>query len=171
MTKREKSIVLIMILSVIYGAYIYFTGSSQKINNLSPVSNNSELFEFAATVKEKITLQNIPLQSAYIIKTAGAKWLTDPFVISQKPLTKEKYTNLISKTVKKVSTKNIDLTYMGYLEINKKRLAIINGIDYEKGESLYLKKDFYIRSISPNKVVIGKLGQAIKFILPLEETN
>jgi len=171
MTKREKSIVLIMILSIIYGAYIYFTGSSQKINNFSSLRNNSELFEFASTVKKKITLQNIPLQSAYILKTAGTQWLTDPFVISQKPLTKEKYTNTISKTVKKVPPKNIDLTYMGYLEINKKRLAIINGIEYEKGESLYLKKNFYVRSISPNRVVIGKLGQAIKFILHLEETD
>jgi hypothetical protein len=61
--------------------------------------------------------------------------------------------------------------YTGFLRMGDKRLAIINGMEYEVGEILE-PGGFTIRSISPSRVVIAPPGRKKKtLILPMEETE
>ena len=64
---------------------------------------------------------------------------------------------------------NSELLYTGFLEMGDKRLAIINGTEYETGEKLE-PGGFVIQSIRPNQVVISPEDRKTKtMILPLEE--
>jgi hypothetical protein len=52
-----------------------------------------------------------------------------------------------------------------------KRLAIINGMEYETGDILE-PDGFIIRNITPSRVVIAPAGKKKKtLILPMEETE
>jgi len=59
-------------------------------------------------------------------------------------------------------------TYSGYLEIGDRRLAIINGIEYETGDELAMG-GYIVRGIYPNRVVIEVKWRKEKIIVPLEE--
>jgi hypothetical protein len=63
-----------------------------------------------------------------------------------------------------------DLHYSGYLQLGAKRMAIINGMEYEEGEMLPAS-GYFIRSISPKSVVVGKIGESKSHVLPLDETR
>jgi hypothetical protein len=62
------------------------------------------------------------------------------------------------------------LSYSGFLQMGAKRMAIINGMEYEEGEMLPVS-GYFIRSITPKSVVIGKIGASISHVLPLDETR
>jgi hypothetical protein len=63
------------------------------------------------------------------------------------------------------------MIYTGFLRMDDKRLAIINGMEYEVGDSLE-PGGFVIRSISAGRVVIAPPGKKKKTItLPMEETE
>jgi hypothetical protein len=61
--------------------------------------------------------------------------------------------------------------YTGFLRMGEKKLAIINGMEYEAGDILE-PDGFIIRSISPSRVVIAPAGKKKKTLtLPMEETE
>ena len=63
------------------------------------------------------------------------------------------------------------MLYTGYLRMGDKRLAIINGMEYEAGDILE-PDGFIIRSISPRRVVIAPPGaKKNTIILPMEENE
>ena len=61
-----------------------------------------------------------------------------------------------------------NLTYSGFLEIGSKRLAIINGIEYEAGDKLSAG-GLTIKTVLPNKVIMTSSQGEI--VLPLQESE
>jgi hypothetical protein len=59
------------------------------------------------------------------------------------------------------------MTYSGFLEIGAKRLAIINGMEYEAGDKL--GGGITITSVLPNKVIIT--SSQGELVLPLQESE
>ena len=62
----------------------------------------------------------------------------------------------------------IEFVYTGYLEVGRKRMAIINGMEYREGEALDIK-GFVLKSVSPTKVVIENRGIGATLNVPLQE--
>ena len=60
------------------------------------------------------------------------------------------------------------LSYTGFLQVEDSLLAVVNGMEYETGEQLN-QAGYYIKSISPAKVVIGIANNSKTIILPLDE--
>lgn len=56
-------------------------------------------------------------------------------------------------------------TYSGYMEVDKKRLAIISGMQYQVGDRLEYGK-YVVRSIEPTKVVVEDIGKREQVTLP-----
>jgi len=52
--------------------------------------------------------------------------------------------------------------------LGRKRMAIINGIEYREGDALDIK-GYVLKSVSPAKVVIVNLATRAMFTVPLEE--
>jgi hypothetical protein len=171
MTKREKIIVGIMCLAILYGAYDLFVYRKKpKYTAMQPTANPiTELKSFVAEVTQKLINEKVSAEYNYMITKAGANWTKDPFIATVQPLKKR-------QTIEKAQQKEIvpptrsGFIYTGYLKLGPTKLAVINGLEYSVGESLDTN-GLYVKSISPHYVVIGKINGLETIQLPLRELD
>ena len=175
MTTREKIIVGIMILTVIYGAYtLFLSGDSVEVSPAKASKSESvaDLQKFVVDVAQKLQKSAPSETDEYNLEQASRNWQKDPFLSSVAALTAELERPApveVPKAAPKPEQKP-DLKYSGFLQMGAKRMAIINGMEYEEGEMLPIS-GFFIRSISPKSVVVGKIGNDKSHVLPLDETR
>lgn len=171
MTTREKIIVGIMCLTVLYGAYDLFVYRNKpKYKASAPTSNPIiELKSFVAEVSRKLVSEKVSDDHRYMIAKSGENWTKDPFIPSIEPLRKELVRN---ETPQKPSVPQSPsgFIFTGFLEIGNKRLAVINDVEYSVGEQLD-PNGLYVKSISPQYVVIGKVSGPETIQLPLKEID
>ncbi|MEJ2286144.1 MAG: hypothetical protein P8X85_21420 [Desulfobacterales bacterium] len=164
MSNREKIIVGLMVLSVIYGVYILFFESPEKAASFDSggARELEALNTFITKVADK-TKSGPSKEQAYVLNKAQTAWKQDPLI------------QLESKEVE-VDTGpepvlDARVQYTGFLQMGETRLAIINGTEYETGDRLE-PQGFVIRRILPNQVVVSPPGEKKKLmILPMEETE
>ena len=153
-----------MVITVILGAYMIFFDSPKKTAaiNTEGARELELLNTFITKVAEK-TKTGPSQKQAYILDKAQTAWRQDPFI------------QLESKKVE-VDTGpepvlDARVKYTGFLQMGDKRLAIINGMEYEAGDQLE-PGGLIIRNILPNHVVVAPAGKNKKtMILPMEETE
>jgi hypothetical protein len=160
MSKREKILVGLMSLAVLYGIFVWFPSLQQPTDNLNDDSKKKKLNAFIIKVVDKTT-NGLSKTQAYVLQKAEAKWNQDPLIqIEPKPIVEEDNQQPVLKT---------KLLYTGFLRMGDKRLAIINGMEYETGDILE-PGGLMVRSISPSRVIIAPPGRKMKTIaLPMEE--
>ncbi len=101
-----------------------------------------------------------------ILNRAEKEWTQDPFLDSK---SFRAWVQPKEKAAKEeVPAPKIEFAYTGYLEINRKRMAIINGIEYKEGEALDIK-GYSLRTVSPEKVVIENRATRATLTVPLLE--
>ncbi len=144
MSKREKIIVCMMVGSVIFGAYHFRSlyGTKLNIKALSPKNIENTIKNIK---KPDIVLSE---KEQYILKQAVIPWDNDPFISPQGQ--KQAKKQVLPPLPK-------DLRYSGYLKMGEQTLAIIDGMEYQVGETL-LKSQYLIADISPRQVTISLPG-------------
>lgn len=170
MTTREKIIVGIMCLTIAYGAYDLL-GSRRKQKSISPdtIPNKiGDLKSFVSDVTGKLAGEKVTQEYQYMIKQAGAQWTKDPFIHSSRPLKKRLLPLNVSQKPVKPSAPDFD--YTGFMQLETTRLAIVNGMEYSEGETLPGKM-YYIKSISPQRVIIGKVDSKETIRVSISETD
>ena len=173
MSTREKIVVGLMVLAILWGGYtLLFTGSDNQVRG--PETSTQQLDEtraFVQTVTETVAKEaSAPSNTPYLLKRAAAAWTSDPFLDRQTALTYEAE-KMAQEEVKEVSAAELGLVYSGYLIAGDKSLAVINGLEYEEGEKLDREGGYIVKTISPIQVVIGREGSTSRIIVPLEETE
>ena len=166
MTTRERVILILMLLSIAGGGYFYFFSSPSETDVISPEKGAETLNKFmtdlAGTLKESKLSEN----DTYLLSRAETEWPKDPFLqpglIVKSEVTVEKK--------EEVFDEEVNFTYSGYLDIGNRKLAIIDGMEYEIGEALKDGK-YYIKKITPVQVVIGATKGNREIIFPLEELD
>jgi len=147
-----------MCLTIVYGAYELFGHRRTRSTN-SPATSadtSAELKSFVADVTGKLVSEKVSNEYQYMISQAGAQWNKDPFIASIAPLKKRLGAmNPVQNTAANTK-KSVQYVYSGFMQLGAVKLAIINGLEYAEGEVLP-DKSFYVKSISPQKVVIGKV--------------
>ncbi len=168
MTTREKIIVAIMCLTIVYGAYeLLFARKSGKPVPASVGNPIGELKSFVTEIGQKLNSEQKGKESPYIITRAGATWDKDPFIHSTGPLQK-RLTLGNPDQQQKPAADRPDFIYSGYMQLGTMQMVIINGMEYTVGESL-TDKSFYVKSIAPQQVVIGKTTGLETIQLPIRE--
>jgi hypothetical protein len=163
MSKREKILVGLMSLAVVYGIYVWFLSAPQQTASVKGHNQQKLLNAFIIKVAEKTTT-GLPKKMAYVLEKAEAKWERDPLIRIEPKTAAEEEDSQQPVLSSKV-------TYTGFLRMGDKRLAIINGMEYETGDRLE-PSGFIIRSISASRVIIAPPGRKKKtIILPMEETE
>ena len=164
MTTREKIIVGLMVLAVCYGVYTIFlagppdedafkTGGDKELETLNL---------FIAKVADK-TKNSLSKEQAYVLLKAQEKWKQDPLLQIEPEMSPEE------KEARQPLVLESKILYSGFLQMGDKRLAILNGIEYEIGDRLD-PGGLIVREIYPNHVVIGSPNvKSKKVILPMEE--
>jgi hypothetical protein len=171
MTKREKIIVGIMCLTVVYGAYDLLVYRKKPRNAAVRQMANpvTELKSFVAEVTQKLINEKVSAEYSHIISQAGANWTKDPFIDSVEPLKKRKTIQPEDQKERVLPTRS-GFIYTGYLKLGPIKMAVINGMEYSVGESLDVN-GLYVKNISPHHVVIGKVHSPETIQLPLKELD
>jgi hypothetical protein len=170
MTSREKIIVGLMLLSVVYGVYAVFfesKGGTQEITTISATKQLENLNAFITKVAEA-SKAGLSKEDKYIIQLAEAEWKQDPLISAE---LKDRPESEIQKAKKvaPVSIPDLSISYTGFMQMGDIKFAIINGVEYATGDRLE-QGDYILRSITPNRVVIVSTGPGKKrYIFPLEE--
>jgi len=163
MSKREKILVGLSILTVVYGLYVWLLASPQPAATAVNDKDQKELNAFILKVAEK-TAARLSKNQAYALQKAQDQWKRDPLIQIEPKAAEE-----VEERQEPVLTSKA--IYTGFLRMGDKRLAIINGMEYEIGDILE-PDGFIIRSISPSSVVIAPPGKKKKTLtLPMEETE
>ena len=170
MTSRETLTAGVMCLTIVYGAYELLGSKAPRSKPSSAQSNPvSELKQFAMDITQKLVSEKLNKEYQHMMVQAGANWSKDPFLHSSAQLKKSLATpTIISKPVS--TDRAPDLTYTGFMQIGDTKLAILNGIEYAKGESLDIK-NYYVKEIYPTRVVIGKIDGLGTIQMPIVEID
>jgi type II secretory pathway component PulC len=167
MAKLEKRQIIILGLTaiVILYAVVDFLMPNRRDTSAYMQQQTEDLNSFITTLTAgmgKDTSKNLrPL----IFSRAEREWTRDPF------LDETSYKSWVQVKVpikEEAAAPKIEFVYAGYLEVDRKRIAIINGVEYTEGEALDIK-GFVLKSVSPTRVVIENRGTRALLNVPLQE--
>jgi hypothetical protein len=164
MSTREKIIVGLMVLSIIYGVYtVFFSVPPDGAEfNIGGDKELAALNSFISKVADK-TNNSLSDSQSYVLQKAQTPWKQDPLMRIRPIPSKEQ------EDENQPLVLESKILYTGFLQMGNKRLAIINGIEYEIGDRLE-PGGLIVRNIHPNHVVIGSPDKKNKkVILPMEE--
>jgi hypothetical protein len=161
MTQREKIIVGIMVLTVGYGAIELLLPRAKTGPTATAPQAAESLSVFISKIADAAK-GAASESSALIIRKAEAGWKQDPFMVIRKAAPPPSETRASKEAARAMP----NLAYSGFLEIGPKRLAIINGMEYEAGDRVD-SGAFSIKTILPNKVIMT--SSQGELVLPLQE--
>ena len=164
MTTREKIIVALMVLAVVYGGYTFFLSapSDETAFKRGGDKELEALNLFITKVADK-TKNSLSKEQAYVLQKAQIEWKKDPLLQIEPKISPEE------KEARQPLVLESKILYTGFLQMGDKRLAILNGLEYEIGDRLD-PGGLIVRNIDPNHVVIGSPDvKSKKVILPMEE--
>ncbi|MFO7761818.1 MAG: hypothetical protein R6V20_09435 [Desulfobia sp.] len=149
-----------MALLVVYTGYSYLYESPADKDGDNGRSTG-ELNKFVKETSLLLREGELSEVQAYSIRRAEAGWQRNPFYAP--PLKEEK-----ESKGKKDNAVDKKFIYSGFLEGGGKRIAIINGLEYEVGETLGGDK-FVLQGILPGHVVIGVREKKQTMSVPIME--
>ena len=156
-----------MLVAVVYGVYTVFFSKPREVsfsNRANGAKELEALNSFVAKVAEK-SKTSLSKEQTYVLEKAQSEWKQDPFVKVRPKLTREEIAE------KKPLVLNSKVVYTGFLEMGNKRLAIINGMEYEVGDLLE-PAGLVVRKINPTHVEVAASNQKNKtLIIPMEDVE
>ena len=164
-TRQQIIILSIMAVVVLYGVYNFFIASLEKTAPLDVKAKLTELEAFVVDVTANITKGQLSAADAYAVGRAETEWKRDPFY------ERKSFRDWVAFNEPKAgggSKSGPSFNYSGYLEMNKKKIAIINDVEYKAGNPLDIE-DYVLQQIYPDKVVIVNKKNGSKFDILLQE--
>jgi len=155
----------VMAVAVLYGlADFFFLGASGRQvgtpQKLTPATDVKALMTGIASAAGSYRPTGL---DAYVVRRAESGWSRDPFVDGKV------YSRWFPREKALASADKAPFTYTGYLEVNGKRMAIINGMEYGMGDPLEVE-GYFVKSISPVKVAVHqKAGERKALEIPIQE--
>lgn len=164
MTRREKIIVGLMFLTVGYGAIeLLLPRSRAPLPAPAAAQGGEPLNVFISKVADAI--RGGGPEGDVLLEKARAEWARNPFLeirakpggaAEEKPGSDRKGGSLPS------------LLYSGFIEAAGRRIAIINGMEYEAGDRLPAG-GFVLKAVRPNQVIVASPQGEV--VIPLKETD
>ncbi len=169
MSKREKIILIIMALTIVYGFYaLFLENPSPGKPKLVASGNKLDTFNKFITNVAALVKGGVSEEETYIIDKIPVKWTKDPLLNTRKEVAFKPEKEKLDEAKKGATSQELGIVYSGFLNMGNRNLAIINGIEYEKGEKLP-DGGHIVEEIHPNRVVMGMQGSKKKITVKLEE--
>jgi len=150
--QKKKRIIVYSVLAVVILLSVFFLMPSSDQSDSK--KNLSHLESITKEVKDGLKKTGMDKVTNYVINRAESMWSKDPF-------SDRKSVGVPSGAKTNGSGNETDIparirpvfTYSGYMEVGEKRMAIINGMEYETNEELEIK-GYYVETIEQNWVII-----------------
>jgi hypothetical protein len=161
---REKIIIGVMGIVILYAA-VDFLMPKKKNLELNVTQKTEELNTFVTTLSEGIGKDASDTMGSLILGRAEKEWTGDPFLDDK---SFRAWSQTRDQVKEAVAAPKVEFVYSGYLELNGKRIAIINDMEYREGEALDVK-GYVLKTVSPAGVVIENRKIGAKVNVPLLE--
>ena len=173
MSNREKIIVGLMLLTVVYGIYaLFFEGKGKSsIKPTAAVSATKQLENLNAFITKvaEASRAGLSKEDKYIIARAESAWKQDPMTTVELTDRPEDEIKKRQQQLTDTSGPQLDVSYTGFMQMGEKKFAVINGLEYTTGDELE-QGGFIVGRITPRQVVIISTGRSKKqFVFQLEE--
>ena len=166
MAKREKIMLLLMVVALVFGSYFLLFAPAQMDETSSARDDSEELNRFVMQAAKQLYRKNEVTTALYIIDHARTPWVRDPFITIKAP---EPVKPEVVPSPKNVLP-DVTFSYTGYLDVGGMRLAIINGQEYAT-QDVIGPEGHVLTHISPQQVIIQSSRQKTRLVVPLEETR
>ena len=162
--KRQWFILGLTAIAILYAAFDFLMPKKKNVE-VDVKQQSEELNSFITTLTAGVGKDTSKDLLYLIFSRAEKEWTNDPFLDDNllRSLTEEKARGKVEAVAPK-----IEFVYAGYLEVDKKRIAIINGVEYTEGEALDIK-GYVLKTVSPTRVVIENLANSSSLNVPLQE--
>jgi hypothetical protein len=158
MSKREKIILAALLVALIYAVYTLYSEPTSQNTNVASEKELANVKALSSQLADQLKKDSLTGVERYILERAAAEWSTNPFL--------EKKLSSVSVSTKGApGVQSNDFVYSGYLEVNQRRLAVINGMEYVIGEQLE-SGGYIVKSIEPEKVVLEDISKGGQITLP-----
>lgn len=159
MTKREKIILFLTGIVILYGAYSFIFPSKTK----QTINNQQANFNTLKTELLKSLNQHfLTPKEVRIYQLLKQKQLSDPFLYTTAP----KATPSLTENSQNLS---IQFKYTGYVFLNNNRFAVINGKEYKEGEPLEIR-GFSLLKVNESYILIKGPGKNNIIKVPFLDT-
>lgn len=157
---REMIILAVTFIIIIYGAYSFLSAKTQKHAKENFATEKGSLM---STIAGDLLKSPSNVLDAFIIQKAEADWVKNPF------WKKGSYIEWANKD----NTKSSDdpaskIIYSGFVETGKKKMAIINGLEYSTGEKLEIE-GFILKKITATKIIVGNKKNGSDLVITIQE--
>jgi len=168
--KREKIIIIITALTLVYGVYIlFFQGRAEKAakgkTSVEAVEKKMEdLKDGIKKAQEAINNSKPGVLASYIVANADVPYIDDPFYYRSSAVEVAAESALVQEE----TGPGIELVYSGFMSIGVRRIAIINDREYEVGDDV-AGMGYFLRRIRPDLVEIESRDGEYFLRIPFEE--
>ncbi len=140
--------------------HFFLSGSSEATQETAEMAEEKlESYAIAASAKLAVAQITDMPQTDYLISKAEADWTRDPF--RAEPVKEVEDTEVVS------DLKDSELVYSGFMQAGSLFLAVVNGMEYRRGEMLN-ELGYKVENITPAQVVLRTEANK-EIVLYLEE--
>jgi hypothetical protein len=162
--RREKVILAIAALAVIYAGYVYLI--SPAMNKAKTTDQRQEISTPASSLKSDLIKDAEAGTQEYIIARAEANWGKNPFVDRSSSSYKEWAS--IQRAASVSSGSAAKIVYSGYVDAGRQKIAIIDGLEYKTGDQLEME-GYVLKQITPFQVLILNKNTGSEVEIPISE--
>jgi hypothetical protein len=125
----------------------------------------AELSDFSSKLALQVARGGVSPFEAAAIKKATEPWKKDPFLKMKRQ--DQVADNQPNKS--RDASEAPELAYSGYLQMGKRILAIIDGLEYEVGERLTDRPTLTLQRITADRVVLLQTDTGAKRVIPIQK--
>lgn len=165
---RQIVILALMVLAILYGAYEFLKprlGTKGPAETAAPAV---DVKKFVSDVNTGLSAEATGEFEVYAAIRAETPWGKDPFFERSGYIEYAALQEGYMKAKAAEAGKTITFAYTGYLDSGRRKVAIINGVEYIAGEPL-VEEGYVLRTIDKSKVVIEKKLEGVKFDVLIQE--
>jgi len=168
-SRREKIIIGLMTLALLYGLFELLWQPVKK-DSTDMGEDNKALNELIAGIGQGMPGEGLTQAEQYILASAQNEWPQDPFSDVPLDMLEGNDEADIEEEVAdtQISEFSPSFTYSGFLIMGDKKIAIIDGQEYEKGDDL-ISGLHTVQDIDPEKVSIRDKKSSRIIIVPIRE--
>ena len=165
MSTREKILVGLMIVAVCLGGWMLISdGQKEKQPSKTVSAGQQPLTQMLTRVTTQFGDESSLEENRYALSMAQSPWRKNLFAEGPDLLPASTEASEASEGL----PANVSLVYSGFIETPKRRVAIINGIEYVVGDQLD-QSVYKIQHIAPTQVVLASPQQRM-ISLPLVDS-
>jgi len=158
-----------MVLAILYGASELLFKGRKSPDTAAKATSMIDLTAFITEITAAMSREAPSPADRHIMKQAEAPWLRDPFFDRKRfrELVQAPETALAAKA-SMPAAKRVRFSYTGYVDVGHKKIAIVNGNEYVKGDALDVE-GYILGGITPSKITVYHKESQRTLEIPLQE--